>query len=87
VWWSSAANCSPSRISRKRGEPAHGLKQKRRESDIRSPALSLMLTFYPAGPYLAGLNLRVALALASMAVPAVTLHLLVEPISVNGTVK
>jgi len=46
-----------------------------------------MLAFYPAGPYLAGLNLRVALVLASMAVPAETLHWLVELISVNGTVK
>ena len=60
---------------------------KRRESGIRFPVLSLCGRFILLGPYLAGLNLRVALGLASMAVPAERLHLLVELVSVNGTVK
>ena len=40
------------------------------------------------GFYLAGLTLAAALTVVSMAVPAAaTVHLLVEPVSVNGTVK
>ena len=46
-----------------------------------------MLAFNPVGPYLAGLTLGIALALASVAGPAATVHLLVELVSVNGTVK
>jgi hypothetical protein len=56
-------------------------------SEIRFPAFSFMLAFNSAGPYLAGLTLGIVLALASMAVPAATVHLLVELVSVNGTAK
>ena len=87
MWWNGADSCSRSRIFRRRGELTRPIKKKRGESGIRFPAFSFMLAFNPAGPYLAGLTLGIALALASVAGPAATVHLLVELVSVNGTVK
>ena len=57
---------------------------KRRESGIRFPALFLTLTFCLARPYLAGLNLFVALARMG---PATKGQEAVELVTGNGTVK
>ena len=62
---------------------------KRRESGIRFPARFLTLTFYPARPYLAGLNLFVVLALElalARVFPATKGHEPVELVTVKGTV-
>ena len=83
----SPGRCSQSRIFRRCGELTRLLKNAgNQRSDSRRP-------LYYAGllhrePYLAGLTLGAALTVASMAVPAAeTVHLPVEPVSVNGTVK